>query len=108
MAKRAKNEKFTALSELLETLLDSTQINRNIDILRLWDAWATAAGPEFSKVTKPAVFKDNLLLVHVKSAAWLHQLQFQEEELRRNLNQYLGDNRIDQIRFKIGSLSKPT
>jgi len=109
MAKRSKNKKFTVLSELLETLLDSAQVNRNIDVLRLWDAWEEAVGSEFSKATRPAVFKDNLLIVHVKSAAWLYQLQFQEEELRQNLNQYLGENRIGQIRFKIGDISiKPS
>jgi len=109
MATRSKNKKFTVLSELLETLLDSAQVNRNIDVLRLWDAWEEAVGSEFSKATRPAVFKDNLLIVHVKSAAWLYQLQFQEEELRQNLNQYLGENRIGQIRFKIGDISiKPS
>jgi len=40
--------------------------------------------------------------VHVSSSAWLHQLQFLKAELLNKLNDNLKNERIEDIKFKIG------
>ena len=108
MKKRPKNKQFTSLSELIDTLISGVRIDRNVDVLRLWDDWEWAVGVDFSMATRPVLFKDDILLLHVKSASWLHQIQFQERELIERVNTYLGAIQVRQIRFKIGDIeTKP-
>ena len=108
MGKRPKNKQFTSLSELIDTLVSSVQVDRNVEVLRLWDNWEEAVGIEIAMASRPILFKDDTLLVHVKSAPWLHQIQFQERELIERVNTYLGAIQVRQIRFKIGDIeTKP-
>ena len=55
---------------------------------------------------KPAAFKGRILLVHVNSSTWIHQLQFLKKEMIAKLNDTLGKTLIEDLKFKIGPLGK--
>jgi len=54
--------------------------------------------------TRPAAFKGKLLIVHVSSSTWTHQLQFLKQDILRNVNAALGKDLVADIKFKIGPL----
>jgi predicted nucleic acid-binding Zn ribbon protein len=53
---------------------------------------------------RPAAFKGRILLVHVTSSTWVHQLQFLKVEMIDKLNDALGKALIDDLKFKIGTV----
>ena len=59
-------------------------------------------GPPISDNAKPFAVKGSILLVHVSSSAWLHQLRFLKADLLKKLNHSLTNERIEDIKFKIG------
>jgi predicted nucleic acid-binding Zn ribbon protein len=55
-------------------------------------------------MTKPRAFRDGVLIVHVPSSSWIHQLKFLEKQVAANINSHLDQQLVRQIRFKIGSI----
>jgi predicted nucleic acid-binding Zn ribbon protein len=101
--KRQPNPTFTPIGQVLESILDQCRSNSGGGILRLVREWEKAVGPPISDNAKPFAVKGSLLLVHVSSSAWLHQLRFLKAELLEKVNLGLKKNqRIEDIKFKIG------
>lgn len=102
--KRLPNTAFTPIGQVLKSILDQCRSDHGGGI-RYWvRVWNQTVGPPISDNAKPFAVKGSLLLVHVSSSAWLHQLQFLRAELLEKLNQSLDIPQIDDIKFKIGPL----
>jgi predicted nucleic acid-binding Zn ribbon protein len=67
--------------------------------------WDTIVGDVIARNTKPAAFKDRILLIHVSSSTWIHQLQFLKKDITAKINTALGKTLIEDLKFKIGPLS---
>lgn len=102
--KRLSNKTFTPIGRVLESILDQYRSDSAGGILHLMHVWENAVGPPISDNAKPFAVKGSLLLVHVSSSAWLHQLQFLKTELLDKLNHRLKNQRVADIKFKIGPL----
>jgi predicted nucleic acid-binding Zn ribbon protein len=102
--KRLPNKTFTPIGRVLESILDQCRSNSAGGILHLRHVWENAVGTPISDNAKPFAVKGSLLLVHVSSSAWLHQLQFLKTELLDKLNLRLKNQRVEDIKFKIGPL----
>ena len=102
--KRLPNKTFTPIGQVLDSLLDQCRSNTSGGILHLIQVWEKAIGPPISDNAKPFAVKGSLLLVHVSSSVWLHQLRFLKSELLIKLNQSLKNARVEDIKFKIGPI----
>ena len=102
--KRSPNKTFTPIGSILETILDQCRSNSGGGIEHLINVWEDAVGPPIAENAKPFAVKGALLLVHVSSSAWMHQLRFLKTELLDKLNRGLVGQRIEDIKFKIGPL----
>ncbi|BBO72402.1 hypothetical protein DSCA_63320 [Desulfosarcina alkanivorans] len=102
--KRLPNKTFTPIGQVLESLIDQFRSDNHGGILHLVHVWKKVVGPPISDNATPFAVKGSLLLVHVSSSAWLHQLQFLKVELLEKLNQGLKNERIEEIKFKIGPM----
>ena len=100
--KRQPNNTFTPIGQVLDSILDQCRSETAGGILNLVHVWEKAVGPPISDNAKPFAVKGSLLLVHVSSSAWLHQLRFLKIELLEKLNHSLKNERIEDIKFKIG------
>jgi predicted nucleic acid-binding Zn ribbon protein len=65
-------------------------------------------GAAIAQNTRPEAIKGKLLLVNVSSAPWMQQLQFLKPELIDKLNQTLGKELVEDIRFQIGQVTAGT
>ena len=72
------------------------------DLMKVWNHWDQVVGKAISEHAQPAACKGKMLLVHVASSAWIHQLQFLKKEIIGKLNDALSDELIEEIKFKIG------
>jgi predicted nucleic acid-binding Zn ribbon protein len=105
MAKKRKpNQTFTPIGRVLDSILDQCRSKSAGGILHLVDVWEKAVGPPISDNAKPFAVNGALLLVHVSSSVWLHQLRFLKTELLEKLNHGLKNERIKDIKFKIGHM----
>ncbi len=102
--KPPSNKTFTPIGRVLESILDQCRSDSAGGILNLRHVWDQTVGPPISDHAKPFAVKGSLLLVHVSSSAWLHQLQFLKAELLDKLNHGLKNERVEEIKFKIGPL----
>ena len=102
--KRPTNESFTPLGEVLDGIIQRCRSDGQGGITHLIQVWDRAIGPPIADNAKPFAVKGSLLLVHVSSSAWLHQLRFLKKELLGKLNSCLGNQHIEEIKFKIGPL----
>lgn len=88
------------LGKVLQEVIDAMGMRRGIDEARAVEGWAALAGPEVNAVTRRAWIEGQTLCVQITSSARRHQLHMQRSELRRQLNEALGADLIQEIRFR--------
>ncbi len=98
------NHELIHIKKILDTALNNFRSASDIDMTKIWDIWDGVAGDVISENAKPAAFRGGVLVIHVSSSVWLHQLEFLKNDLIKNLNRALDKNLIKQIRFKIASI----
>lgn len=67
-------------------------------------AWRDAAGPLAAAYSRPARLRRGVLEVVVASSTLVQELAFEKARLLERLQQCLPEQRIRQLRFRIGSL----
>jgi len=103
--KRNKHKtKFVHISSLIGDVLKKYRLEADAELVQVWRVWDTIVGNVIAQNAKPAAFKGRILLVHVTSSTWLHQLQFLKKDIIDKLNVTLGKTLIEDLKFKIGPI----
>ncbi|MBG0778690.1 DUF721 domain-containing protein [Desulfotignum balticum] len=100
----SNNRKLIHIRDILATALEKYRPAKDTEMTRIWDIWETAVGQPVAMNAKPHAFRDGVLIVHVSSSSWIHQLKFLEKQMTANINAHLDQPLVQQIRFKIGSI----
>jgi predicted nucleic acid-binding Zn ribbon protein len=101
---REKMGKPAPLGTILQQAMKASRIDVDLDAHRLWQQWEDVVGTTIAQNARPEAIKGKLLLVNVSSAPWMQQLQFLKPELIARLNENLGKEVVEEIRFRIGPL----
>lgn len=88
------------LGNLLNTVIDTLGIRRELDEARTIEAWAALAGPRINSVTDAAWVRGSRLFVKITSAAWRHELHLNRRDWCARLNEQLGAELVDEILFR--------
>ena len=99
---RKKSKKSAHIGSILNDVLKTLRPEADSGLVQVWQLWDDVVGRAIAENARPAAFKGKLLLVHVSSSPWVHQLQFLKREIIQKLNAALGQNLIEDIKFKIG------
>jgi predicted nucleic acid-binding Zn ribbon protein len=102
MAKSKKNSELVHIGNILNNVLKTCRSDCDEELSKVWSLWESAVGEVIAKNTKPEAFKGKLLLVLVNSHPWMHQLQFLKKDIINKVNQALGKELVQDIKFKIG------
>ena len=102
--KKKKPDSIESLGSVINKILQSGIRQQDAPLLQVWELWDRAVGEIIAENARPAAFKGKILLVHVNSSPWLHQLSFLKKELLAKINRELGQDLVDEIKFKIGPL----
>ena len=102
MTKSKKNREFVHIGDIINSVLKTCRHDSDEELSRVWSLWESAVGDIIAKNTKPEAFKGKLLLVHVNSPPWMHHLQFLKKDIINKVNQALGKELVQDIKFKIG------
>ncbi len=101
-ADRKRNQKFTHIGVALRNALSGYRRGPDKELAGIFDLWTDAVGETIAGNAQPAAFKGRMLVVHVNSSAWLHQLRFLKADIIEKVNAALGKPLVDDIRFRIG------
>ena len=102
--KRIKLKKSVHISSVLDNILNTYRQESDSGLSRVWSFWNDAVGKTIAENAQPAAFKGKVLLVHVTSSTWIHELRFLEKGIINNINSISGENLVEEIKFKIGTL----
>jgi len=104
MPKQDKQSDFVQIGNVIDGVLKSFRSEPDYGLTKIWRLWDEAVGETIASNARPAAFKGKLLIVHVISPTWIHQLQFLKNDLMSKLNDALGKPLVEEIKFKIGPL----
>lgn len=104
LQRRKRQAKFVHIGSIIGDVLNKYRHETDADLVRVWQIWDDIVGTVIAQNAKPAAFKGRILLVHVSSSAWIHQLQFLKKEMITKLNDSLGKTLVKDLKFKIGPL----
>ncbi len=105
MEKRKDIKDCEHIGSVINKILKTCRRESDEELLKVWNLWNSAVGDVVAENTRPAAFKGRLLLVHVVSSTWMHQLQFLKTDIIQKINNALGKDMVGEIKFKIGPLS---
>ncbi len=104
MRKQDKPSDFVHIGNVIDGVLKNYRSEPDYELTKVWRLWDEAVGETIASNARPAAFKGKLLIVHVISSTWIHQLQFLKNDLMAKLNDALGKPLVEEIKFKIGPL----
>lgn len=102
--KGKKTDSIESVGSVIDKLLRSGIRRQDTPLLQVWELWEQAVGQIIAENARPAAIKGNILLVHVNSSPWLHQLSFLKKDILVRINRELGRDLVGDIKFKIGPL----
>ena len=90
----------TPVGEALQEYLKSSGLEQRLEEAGVLPEWAERVGPAIAAVTEPLrTSAGGVLLVAVRSSAWLSELKLLERDILKRLNEGRSKGRIQRIRF---------
>jgi predicted nucleic acid-binding Zn ribbon protein len=96
-----------SLRSVLEKTLKSLEIDVPLKTHSIFGAWEEIVGNSLALHTQPRSIRNRILFMDVSHPTWMQQLQFLKPTLLEKINTFLGEPHIQDIRFKLGKISKP-
>lgn len=100
--KRPQRKEFAHIGGVMHEVVAGLRKRPEGDLTELWERWAEAVGPAVAENSRPAAVKGKVLTVNVTGSAWMQHLQFLKADLIARLNRALGEERVADIRFRVG------
>ena len=88
------------IGKLIQKYLRHESLESPLNEQRLLDSWETVLGPTIMSYTRDLYIRNQVLYVHLTSAALRQELMMGRELLVRNLNQKVGATVITNIIFR--------
>jgi predicted nucleic acid-binding Zn ribbon protein len=98
---RTAAKKFTHIGDILQRTLQTCRRETNEHLVRVGACWLELVGETLGEHSRPAAIKGKLLLVHVNSSVWLHEMRFLKTDLIDKINRLLGQPLVKDIKFKV-------
>lgn len=105
MNKRYNTDRFSHIGEVLPEIIRQFRRETDSELARIKELWQHGLDPEISENSRPEALKNDILLVNVASSTVTQHLRFFTPGIIEQLNRALGEDRISQIRYKIGPVS---
>jgi len=93
-----------AWGEALGHFLKVSGLSRRIQEQKLLDTWDRAVGNAIAEKTRPIRVRNRILQVKVINSVWMQQLQFMKGLIVKKLQEYMGNDFLQDIRFYIGEI----
>lgn len=95
-----KRNNAEQIGKLIQQFLRQESLESPLNEQRLLDSWEPLVGPTINSYTRDLYIRNQVLYVHVTSAALRQELMMGRDLLVRNLNQRVGASVITNIIFR--------
>lgn len=95
-----KHETILPLGTVLNSLIKTLGIEKNIEQYKIFDVWNTIVGEQIAKVAQPERIHNGILIVAVSNAPWRTELTFRKKEILEKIHLTLNSTSITDIRFR--------
>ncbi len=99
MSEGSKKKGPMKVSEALARYLARSGLGERLEEAASLDDWAERVGDRIAAVAEPVHVSEGVLVVAVRSSAWLMELRMMEADVRRRLNEGRSRGRIRRIHF---------
>ncbi|MFW6334475.1 MAG: DUF721 domain-containing protein [Desulfosalsimonas sp.] len=100
--KRTKNKNFSHIGDVLSGIIREVRRESDSELAKIRELWEHGLDPVISENSRPEALKNDVLLVRVASSTVTQQLRFFTQDIIKQLNRALGDDRIGSIHYKVG------
>ena len=95
-----KRNNAVSIGDAIRKFLRDERLESPLNEQRLIDAWEVVLGPSIASYTDGLFIKNQILYVHLTSAALRQELMMGRELLVKNLNRHVGAQVITNIIFR--------
>ncbi len=87
------------VGDVLEQVLKDSGVHEQLQRVGVADEWVDRVGEAIARVARPRIVSGTVLVVEVRSSAWLTELDMMKDEILRRLNEDRHEGRIEGIRL---------
>ena len=87
------------IGDVLEGVLKDAGLHEQVQRAGVVDEWAGRVGDAIARVARPRIVSGSVLVVEVRSSAWLTELNMMRDEILRRVNENRSEARIEGLRF---------
>ncbi|HVP79804.1 MAG TPA: DUF721 domain-containing protein [Thermodesulfobacteriota bacterium] len=98
-------KKPQSIHSILEKTLKTLEIDVPLKTYSIVGTWSEIVGESVAGHSQPRSIRNQILFVDVAHPTWMQQLQFLKPTLLNQVNAFLGEPLIQDIRFKLGKIS---
>jgi hypothetical protein len=98
-------KKPQSIHSILERTLKTLEIDVPLRTYSILGAWNEIVGESVAEHSQPRSIRNRILFIDVAHPTWMQQLQFLKPALLDQVNAFLGEPLIQDIRFKLGKVS---
>jgi predicted nucleic acid-binding Zn ribbon protein len=99
-----KKQEPVHIKSIVSEVLKKYSHTKQSSLFQISEIWESAVGSTIANDSRPWRIKGNELEVHVSGATWLQQLNYMRNEIIEKLNERLGTQVIQKIRFSIAHI----
>jgi hypothetical protein len=99
-------KKPQSIRSILEKTVKTLEIDVPLKTYSILGAWKEIVGESVAGHSQPHSIRNRILLIDVTHPTWMLQLQFLKPTLLEKVNTFLGESLIQDIRFKLGKISR--
>ncbi|GGJ24293.1 DUF721 domain-containing protein [Deinococcus roseus] len=94
-------------NNLLFKMMRRQGLQGGVERARAVAVWPQVVGPQLSKMTRARAVQDKVLVVEVQDSVVAHHLSLQRTRFVTRLSEVLGEGRIQDIKFVVGTVNSP-
>ncbi len=92
------------IRSILEQTLKGLDLEGPLKGYSIFRAWEEIVGESIAAQTRPRAIRNEILFIDVSHPTWVQQLQFLKPVLLQKINDFLGEPRFNDIRFRLGKI----
>ncbi len=92
------------IRSILESTLKGLEVDFELKAYSIWGAWEEIVGESIAHQARPRSVRNRILFVDVSHPTWVQHLQFLKPKLLENLNAFLGESLLQDVRFNVGKI----
>lgn len=100
--KKPKTEGISSIiKDVIKTLDNRTHGTRE----EILNAWQRTSGKAILAHTRPVAIRRKVLTIEVDSSTWIYELSLKKKKILEAMKKAIGNDKIEDIRFRIGEIS---